>query len=256
MTEAVFWAAVQGIGTVIAAVAAIVALLIAGSQLRQLIASNRLLAASNDTMAESNIALTRPYVVVDYDFRPSITRNGGTSGTSVFVVIRNDGRTPAHNIRMAVDRPFAPISQPDQEGWRKSVEDLNRMMNGETALRSLTSTRPLKYYLDDGKIFGVSDEPAPAWTVRVTYEDAEGRRFTESFHLDVEPWRRSIAIGDPLIQAGKYIDAVAHELHDVNRAIQGKQTNVTVEPRFSTSLGPGQRNRRRVKRLRDRTQRT
>lgn len=94
MTDAVFWSAVQGIGTVIAALAAIIALIIAGSQLRQLIASNRLLAASNDTMAESNIALTRPYVVIDYEFRPAVMRRGGTSGTSVFVTIRNDGRTP------------------------------------------------------------------------------------------------------------------------------------------------------------------
>lgn len=255
MTEAVFWAAMQGIGTVIAAVAAIVALLIAGSQLRQLIASNRLLAASNDTMAESNIALTRPYVVVDYEFRPSVTRSGGTSGSSVFVVIRNDGRTPAHNIRMAADRPFVPISEPDQEGWRKSIEDLNRITNGNSVLRSLTSTRPLKYYLDDETIFGITDEPAPAWSVDVTYEDGEGRLFHESFHLDVEPWRRSIAIADPLIQAGKYIDAVAHQVRDVNRSIRDKTSTINVEQRISTARGSGQRNRRRVERLRHRTQR-
>lgn len=252
MTEAVFWSAVQGVGTVIAAVAAIIALLIAGSQLRQLIASNRLLADSNDTMAESNIALTRPYVVVDYEFRPSLTRGGGTSGTSVFVAIRNDGRTPAHNITMEVDRPFAPLSEPDQDGWRKSIEDLNRMMNGRTVLRSLTSTRPLKYYLDDEAIFGVSDEPAPSWTVTATYEDANGREFEETFHLDVEPWRRSIAIGDPLLRVGKYIDAVAYEIRDMKKTVQSKQTTVAFEPRVSVSRGTGRRDPRRVERLRSR----
>lgn len=255
MTEAVFWSAVQGIGTVIAAVAAIIALIIAGSQLRQLIASNRLLAASNDTMAESNIALTRPYVVIDYEFRPAVMRRGGTSGTSVFVTIRNDGRTPAHNIRMTVDRPFVPVSEPDQEGWRKSLADLNRMMDGNTVLRSLTSTRPLKYYLDDEALFGTGDEEAPAWTVAVSYQDADGRQFHESFHLDVEPWRRSIAEADPLIQAGKYIQSVAYEIRDVKQAIHSRQTNVSIEPRISTSRGAGQRHRRRVMRLRDRSQR-
>ena len=201
-------------------------------------------------MAESNIALTRPYVVVDYEFRPSLTRTGGTSGTSVFVVIRNDGRTPAHNVTMSVDHPFSPISAPDQEGWSKSIEDLNRMMNGTSVLRSLTSTRPLKHYLDDEALFGVSDEPAPAWTVTVNYEDGDGRAFEESFHLDVEPWRRSVAIGDPLLRVGKYIDAVAHQLRDVNRTIRGKQTGVKVEPRISVSRGNGRRDQRRVERLR------
>lgn len=255
MAEAVFWSAVQGVGTVIAAAAAIIALIIAGSQLRQLIASNRLLADSNDTMAESNIALTRPYVVVDYEFRPSLTRGGGTSGTSVFVVIRNDGQTPAHNITLEVDRPFTPLSEPDQDGWRKSVEDLNRMMNGRSILRFLTSTRPLKYYLDDEAIFGVSDEPAPAWTVTATYEDANGREFEETFHLDVEPWRRSIAIGDPLLRVGKYIDAVAYEIREMKKTVRGKQMAVTVQPRISTSRGTGLRHRRRVDRLSESAQR-
>lgn len=255
MTEAVFWSAVQGIGTVIAAVAAIVALLIAGSQLRQLIASNRLLAESNDAMVESNIAVTRPYVIVDYQFRPSVSRRGGTTGSSVFVVIRNDGRMPAHNITMTVDRPFAPVSKPDGDGWRKSVEDLNRMMNGKSVIRSLTAARPLKYYIDDEALFGQGDEEAPRWSVQVSYQDAEGRKFRELFHLDVEPWRRSIAEADPLIQAGKYIESVAYELRGVKQAMRGRQTNVTVEPRIFTSRGAGKHHRRRVERLRKRAQR-
>jgi hypothetical protein len=82
MTDTVFWATVQGVGTVVAAVAAVIARVIAAGQLRQLSASNRLL-------AESNIALTRPYVVVDYEFRPSALRGGGTGGTSVFMTVRN-----------------------------------------------------------------------------------------------------------------------------------------------------------------------
>lgn len=249
MEEAVFWAAAQGIGTIIAAVAAIIALVIAGSQLRQLIASNRILADSNDTMAASNIALTRPYVVVDLEFRPSVTRAGGTNGTTVFIVIRNDGRTPAHNITMTVDRPFAAVSVVDQEGWRKSLEDLNRMMDGVSVLRSLTSTRPLKYVLDKQGIFGSADEPAPRWEVRVSYEDANGRTFQEVFHLEVEPWRRSVAIPDPLIQAGKYVDAVAHELKDLRSTIRSKDMSVTVSPAPVVHSGGRSRDARRVHRL-------
>lgn len=223
MTDVVFWAAVQGLGTLLAAIAAIIALVIAGRQLGQLIASNKLLAASNDAMTESNLALTRPYVVVDFEFSVSASRNGGSIGTSVFVIIRNDGRTPAHNVRMIADQPFAPISQPDTDGWRKSIEDLNRMTDGSTILRSLTNSRPLKYYLDGVEFFGTADEPAPSWIVDVRYEDAGGREFGDRFVLEVEPWRRSVAVADPLARIGKYIDSVAHEVKSLSGVVKSKR---------------------------------
>lgn len=219
MTDMTFWTAVQGIGTLLAALAAIIALVIAGRQLGQLIASNELLAASNEAMTDSNIALTRPYVVVDFEFVPSVNRSGGTSGTSVFVTVRNDGKTPAHNITISVDRAFAAVSTPDSEGWRKSIEDLNRLANGTTVLRSLTNTRPLKYYLDDSGFFGEDDEPAPCWEVHVRYEDSNGREIREAFVLEVEPWRRTVAIADPLVRIGKYIDGVAHEVKSLNSTV-------------------------------------
>ncbi|MBT2496199.1 hypothetical protein J7E45_11320 [Microbacterium sp. ISL-59] len=75
MTEAVFWSAVQVVGTVIAALVAITMLLIAGSEFRQLIESNKLFAE-------------------------------GTTGIAVFVVVRNDGRTPVP--LPAVGRQLAP----------------------------------------------------------------------------------------------------------------------------------------------------
>lgn len=229
MSDVVFWAAVQGIGTVLASIAAIIALVIAGKQLGELIASNRLLAASNDAMTESNIALTRPYVVVDFEFSVSASRNGGSIGTSVFVIIRNEGKTPAHSVTITADHPFASVSEPDTEGWRKSIEDLNRMTDGSTVLRSLTNSRPLKYYLDGVEFFGEADEPAQSWTVTVRYEDAAGRWFHERFVLEIEPWRRSLAVADPLARIGKYIDSVAHEVKTLSGVVKSKRLDVRID---------------------------
>lgn len=231
MTDAVFWAAVQGIGTVLAAIAAIIALVIAGRQLSQVIASNKLLAASNEAMTESNIALTRPYVVVDFEFTPTVTRGGSTFGVSVFVTVRNDGKTPAHNVAMSVDRPFEPISTPNTDGWREAIADLNRMTDGSTVLRSLTNTRPLKYYLDGEELFGKGNEPAPSWRVEARYEDSDGREYHEFFSLEVEPWRRSIAIADPLVRIGKYVDAVAHAVKALDGTVKSKKLEVRVDAR-------------------------
>lgn len=228
MSDVVLWSAVQGIGTLLAAVAAIIALVIAGRQLGELIASNGLLAASNDAMTESNLALTRPYVVVDFEFSVSASRTGGSIGTSVFVIVRNDGRTPAHNVTMAADQPFRSVSEPDTDGWRKSIEDLNRMTDGSTVLRSLTNSRPLKYYLDGVEFFGKADEPAPSWVVHVRYEDAGGREFRDRFVLEVEPWRRSVADAEPLARIGKYIDSVAHEVKSLSGVVKSKRLDFNI----------------------------
>lgn len=229
MNDIAVWTAVQGIGTLLAAVAAIIALVIAGKQLGELISSNKLLASSNEAMTESNIALTRPFVTVDFEFSVSASRSGGTIGTSVFVVIKNEGRTPAHNVTLAVDHPFVASSGPDAEGWRKSIEDLNRMTNGSTILRSLTNSRPLEYYLDGVEIFGREDEPAPSWIVAARYEDAGGREFRDRFTLEIEPWRRSVAKADPLARIGKYIDSVAHEVKNLSGVVKAKRREVRVD---------------------------
>lgn len=254
MTDSVFWAAVQGVGTVLAAVAAIIALIIAGRQLGELIASNKLLAASNEAMTESNIALTRPYVVVDFEFTPSLRRGGGVSGTSVFVTVRNDGRTPAHNVTMLVDQPFAATSKPDTEGWRKSIEDLNHFASGKRILNTLTTTRPLKFYLDGTELFGQADELAPVWKVSVRYEDGDGREFRDAFTLEVEPWRRSVVIADPLVRVGKYVDSVAHEVKALTSIVRSKNLNVSIETSNAGALRgstrywrvPAARSRRRI----------
>lgn len=219
---ALFWTAVQSIGTILAAIAAIIALMIAGRQLGELIASNKLLAESNKAMTESNVSLTRPLVVVDFEFKSSVDRKGGTFGHSVFVVVRNDGKSTAHNLTMTVDSPFAPVSEPSTEGWRKSLEDLNRIMDGNTVLRSLTNTRPLRYYLDGTELFGVADELAPSWRVEIQYENSSGRIFKDSFALEVEPWRRVVVLADPLARIGKFVDSVAHEVKALNATVKAK----------------------------------
>lgn len=235
MTDVVLWAAVQGVGTLLAAVAAIIALVIAGQQLGQLIASNELLAASNAAVTESNVALTRPYVVIDFELVVGASRSGDIAGTSVLVTIRNDGKTPAHNITMKADRAFKPSTEPDQPGWRRSIDHLNRLTNGGTVLRSLTNSRPLRFYLDDEHLFGTGDEPGPVWTVHIRYEDSNGRAFEEDFTLEVEPWRLSIASAEQLAQVGKYVDAVAQELKTLNRLVK---TNSGPRRRFVISPEP------------------
>ncbi|MBX3100123.1 MAG: hypothetical protein KF761_11145 [Salinibacterium sp.] len=201
----------------LAAIAALIALLIARSQLAELIRSNKLLASSNDAMTHSNVALTRPYVVVDFELMPTMHRTGSVSGSLLNVLIENVGRTPAKNLRLKVDHPFAPSKEPDNLGWKSAIEELNRVMNGDTAIKQLTHVKPLRYYLDEaGDIMG-SEDPLqwPSWNVTASYTDADGHEFNETFTLEIGFWRRALAIADPLVQIRSVIEGVAYEIKNM-----------------------------------------
>lgn len=213
-----FWTAMQGIGTLLAAVAALIAIGIASKQLGELIRSNKLLADSNDAMTASNVALTRPWVVVDFEMVPHVMRGGGVYESSIFIAVANTGQTTARNLKLKVDKPFAPAAPEklDQEaGWKKAIDELNRMMNGETVIHGLTNRRALSYYLDSANDF--LDEKiteVPTWTVRAKYKDAEGRKYEEKFVLSLEAWRVSRIVVDPLVTIGKSVDSVAYEIRN------------------------------------------
>lgn len=208
------WAAVQGIGTAVAAIAALAAVWVASQQLSKLTDSNQLLAKSNDAMTQSNLALTRPYVVVDFELRTSMGRAGNLTSSMVNVLIENVGRTPAKNLTMKVDRPFEPSKLPDQAGWEKGVRELNRVMDGKTTIRSLTHVRPLRYYLDEATDIMGGDNPTEwkSWTVSARYYDSDGHEFNETWVLELGYWRLSLALPDPVVRISKVIEGLTYEI--------------------------------------------
>jgi hypothetical protein len=209
-----FWTATQGIGTIVAAVAALIAVFIARSQLGELVRSNTLLADSNDAMTASNVAAIRPYVTVDLDFRPALSRTGGIHEISVAVRIENVGRTPAKDLRLRLDTPFeAEEDGSTRRDFASSVEALNLLMNGESVIKTLTPRRPMIYPVGDSSSAMGSEESTPGeWSVEAAYTDAEGREFKDTFTLALAPWRLALVNVDPLQRAAKNIEGVAYEI--------------------------------------------
>jgi hypothetical protein len=192
----------------IAAVAALIALLLAARQLRELIRSNDELARSNDEMSRSNLSLTRPFVVVDFEFERHAQKNPNSGGSStVFVVVRNVGRTPARDVTMTVDPPFAASG-------RGQIADemlpfLNERFSGSAPIKTLAPERPLQYILDDATEAMRSEELPPTYSVVVRYADLSGEhRFEERFELEMGPWRMSRAVEKPLARISKDLQAL------------------------------------------------
>lgn len=208
-----FWTALQGLGTIVAAVAALVAVFIARSQLAELIRSNKLLSDSNDAMTASNVAATRPYITVDLDFRPALSRSGGTHAVSLAVKVENIGRSPAKNLRLKLDTPFeAGVEGSRGRDFTESIDALNRLMNGTTVIKTLTPVRPLTYFVGDSGTLMVDGKAPTDWTITATYEDAEGRQFLEEFSLELEHWKLALVTADPLQRIAKNLEGVAYEV--------------------------------------------
>lgn len=165
-------------------------------------------------MTASNVAAIRPYVTVDLDFRPALSRSGGIHEISVAVRIENVGRTPAKDLKLQLNPPFdAEDGGPSRREFVKSIEAPNLLMNGESVIKTLTPRRPMIYPVGDSASAMGSEESTPGeWAVEASYEDAEGREFRDTFTLALAPWRLALVNVDPLQRAAKNIEGVAYEI--------------------------------------------
>jgi hypothetical protein len=244
-----FWTAVQAVGTLVAAVAALVAVFIARSQLAELIRSNKLLSDSNDAMTASNVAATRPYITVDLDFRPALSRSGGMHAVSLAVKIENIGRTPAKNLRLKLDAPFETAAESSGgRDFSESISALNRLMDGETVIKTLTPVRPMTYFVGDNKTLMADQTRAAEWTVTASYEDAAGQEFTEEFSLELEHWKLALVNADPLQRIAKNLEGVAYEVKSKRMPSLDFDFPMTPPPRIGrpTTRGVGKRGGRRA----------
>jgi hypothetical protein len=228
-----FWAAMQGVGTLLAAIAALIALLIARSQLSELIRSNKLLAASNEAMTDSNIAITRPYVVVDFAFRHEYRSNRAEAG-SIDLKVENIGRSLAKNLTLKVEPRF-PVMMATMVGrFDAGHAFLNQLFDGKTVIKSLAHDRPLVFYFDDPRELLGDHSPVLSWTVEARYEDGEGRGFRETFELELSHWRLGLVVPDPL-------HLIAANVHSIGEEIEATRRRAEVRESFVEQTRPDRR---------------
>ncbi|WP_242089625.1 hypothetical protein, partial [Microbacterium lacticum] len=103
-------------------------------QIRQVDASNRELIRSNELARDANLEISRPRVQVylQADRQVWKDRTKPVDGT-MFVAVTNIGRSPATNVRLAVDIPFTSMEEFFKPGMMAThFEDLNSTFDGST----------------------------------------------------------------------------------------------------------------------------
>lgn len=214
---------------------------VAWRQLAGLAASNSGLAESNRLLAESNRALSRPSIVVEFAFEKVPWRNyTQTSNVStVFVVVKNVGASPAMNVRMSVSPAFEAT---DKKITPEVLAFLNARFDGQSVVRMIAPAQRLKYILDSAKD-AVGNEDLPGeYTITAVYEDLEGSTFGERFVLQMSPWAISVAETDPLRQLSKDVQFISENLRSSSYGLPKVASSVRAladdpEASYRTGLG-------------------
>lgn len=209
----------QALWACVAAILAGVLLYIAWKQLHGLSESNRSLAESNKLLAESNHALSRPTVVVEFEFERTAWRNFTNSNneSTVFVVVRNVGASPALDVKLKVSPGFESTGQKLTD---EGIAALNRLFSGEAPIRMIAPGQKLTYILDSAKDALNDASLPPEYSVTADYTDTERERtYSEHFFLQMAPWAMSVAQVDSAKQISKDLQFISENLRSTERGI-------------------------------------
>lgn len=188
------WSALAAVmALLLGAAAAGVALL----QLRQSRAQLSLSANADMRAAEAAESEARPYVSVRLDLQMRAASDPTTENGEglVFVVVESVGRTPARDIALSVDPPFASSGRgrPD-DGSDPALEALQYVFSGEVSVSMLSARQQLRYLLDFAAEALGSESLPQRYEIKASYGDAElSRRYEETHIIDFKPWAMTIA---------------------------------------------------------------
>lgn len=118
---------------------ALIALGFAWFQIRQVEQSNLALVASNDLARQVNLESVRPRVQVALEASRFVRKDRGAPAESTLVIaVRNIGVSPAHDVRMRVNTPFASLDEFFKPGLMEQYfAEVNKTFNGEIHFRTL-----------------------------------------------------------------------------------------------------------------------
>ena len=126
--------------------------------------ANKLASDSLALVAKLEGQRSRPYLVFDLESRRKI----------VTAVLRNIGKTPAYNVKVAV----SPALEHSDTLGNKALS----LVTG--AIRMVAPSREFTDVVDSGPAFYQRYE-TPRFTGAVSYEDSEGTQYEESFDIDM-----------------------------------------------------------------------
>lgn len=192
-------------------------------QIRQVDASNRELIRSNELARDANLEISRPRVQVylQADRQVWKDRTKPVDGT-MFVAVTNIGRSPATNVRLAVDIPFTSMEEFFKPGMMAThFEDLNSTFDGSTRFPILNPRSTYVWFFARvPRVFEAGPEMPRQYRVTARYESSSGVHYVEEMILDLDVEKRLELPAPPLRRIGRDIEIVGDELKAIRKELK------------------------------------
>ncbi|WP_137843748.1 hypothetical protein [Microbacterium sp. 2FI] len=191
-------------------------------QIRQVDSSNRELVHANERTRQANLEISRPRVQVylQMDRQVSKSRGQPLEGT-MFLAVRNSGRSPALNVRLSVDIPFTSIDGFFKPGMMPThFAKVNSVFDGTVRFPVMNPDAAYVWFFGRvPRIFDVAPGVPRRYEVTVTYDSSAGQSYKEQMVLDLDVERQLELPVPPLLRIGKDIEVVGDHLKSISRSV-------------------------------------
>lgn len=213
-----WWTLWAALSAAIVAVLTIVLIVIAWRQLSGLAESNRHLATSNELVAESNRALSRPYVVVKFGYRRHMNRDPRAPERATLTIeVSNVGHSPAVNVRLFANPELAStgsIVEDDPAKSRARLFELRGRFDGSVPFGSIPPGQKHTFALDRLPDAMNSEDVPKSYDMRLEYEDVDNNRYRDQYAVSFQEWETAMFDPDPGQRISKDLQAINETLKD------------------------------------------
>jgi hypothetical protein len=211
-------------------------------QIRQVDSSNRELVQANELTRQANLEISRPRVQVylQMDRRVSKSRGLPLEGT-MFIAVRNSGRSPALNVRLLVDTPFTSMKEFFKPGMMPiHFAKVNSVFDGTVRFPVMNPDATYVWFFGQvPRIFEMTPGVPRRYAVTVMYDSSAGQSYEEQMVLDLDVEKQLELPVPPLVRIGKDIEVVGDHLKSISRSFTSSSRAAA-----STPLAPVVRGRR------------
>lgn len=145
----------------------------------------------------------------------------------VFLTVENIGASPALNVRLSLDAPFAAIEEHFKPGMMAlQMSKINSVFDGTVSFETLIPGKKYIWSVGEGPAFFDEENGLPSkWKVLAEYRGTTMREaFRETLILDRDLERHVQFPVDPLERIGKDLENIGKELESIKGTSHGDFT--------------------------------
>ncbi|UNK69417.1 hypothetical protein [Microbacterium sp. H1-D42] len=205
---------------------ALIALLFAWKQIKQVDDSNRALIESNEVALEVSLETTRPRIQVYLQAERFVSKHRGAPAEgTVYVALTNFGGSAAQNVKLSVDQPFdslpAFFNEPRETNRDQHFERLNETFDGTVRFDYIRPGAKYIWFLGRApKLFEDDGNVPRRYRIHASYESQFRKTpYEEDFVIDLDVESRIEAPVDKLTRISKDLEVIGDTLKKINGSI-------------------------------------